>query len=240
MSRSLHQAFQTLQADLSKNPVKYESIFWDFAKFLMQKYQIKAGDDIYDFNEIEFYFNDNKNHKDCYTHCHPLQTRTYCWYVHRGLNNSIKNGNRKGLDITFGSGTNIFGGILIRSIKKVNQIIPGPSLSVDALIYSLQVQNISDFAEKIEQIDIDNSIVKIIDRENSLDKYVYRGTRIGLRGCGPFVNSLYRFAFIEKGSKIKDKEKLAKIAFCKDAREADKIREDLGYLLKVDCQTFIY
>lgn len=240
MSRSLHQRFQTLQVDLSKNPIDYESIFWDFATFLMQNYRIKAKNDIYDFNEIEFYFNDGKNHIDSYTHSNPLQTKTYSWYVHRGLNFSIKNGNRKGLDITFGSGENIFGGILIRSLKKESRIIPGPSLSVAELMQSIGTTEIKAFSDEIERTDINNSALQIIERENQLNKDVYRSTRIGLCGCKPFVDALYRFAFIEKGSKIKDKEKLAKIALCKDKREEDQIREDIGYLPKVDCQTFRY
>ncbi len=221
-----------LQKSIKKNnnADEFENIFWEAGKDLMCNYQIQMNEDLYDFVEIEFYYNDKDIHNDEYTHGNERQKKCFEWYIHRTNNNGIRNGRRKGLDITFGN-ENAYGGVLIRAIKNQNNICAGPSLTVDQLIKSAKTDNIKEFTEKIEKAQIENSSLKIVKRKSQLDKYVYRGPRIGLCDCKQFANSLYRFAFLE--GKIKDKEKLAEIAICKDNRSKKDVSRDLGYNIKI-------
>jgi hypothetical protein len=173
-------------------------------------------------------------HNDCYTNCNEIKKNTLQWYLHRGSNGGIKNGNRKGIDITIGNGVDVFGGVLIRSLQnEEGNVITGPSLSVDAIMKAMEIQDVQTLENQIGNTPIDKSALRVVTREDQHLNYVYRGPRIRLPGVKPFKDSLYRFAFLK--GKILDKEKLAKIAICKDMRDKDFVRSDLGYSIKVDC-----
>ena len=232
----MNQWFENLQSDIknASNAGRYEEIFWKSAKDLLFNYHIECEKSSFNIVEIEFYYFDKKLHPDCYTHCHDIQKNTLQWYLHRGSNGGIKNGNRKGIDITIGNGVDVFGGVLIRSLQdSEGNIITGPSLSVDAIIKAMEIQDVHTLENQIGNTPIDKSALRVVAREDQHLNYVYRGPRIGLSGVKPFKDTLYRFTFLK--GKIPDKEKLAKIAICKDNRDKDFVRSDLGYSIKVDC-----
>jgi len=68
-------------------------------------------------------------------------------------NGKLKNGNRKGIDLTIGDEEQMaFGGILIRAIQNVGtkEYIYGPSKVVDKLITDLCKTDINDISEILE------------------------------------------------------------------------------------------
>jgi hypothetical protein len=79
---------------------------------ILTEYQLYINDEKYDFSEIEFYYNDKK-HKDCSVY-------------KRVTKNGILFFHRYGIDISFDSNENHYGGILIRSLFKGNKHIYGP------------------------------------------------------------------------------------------------------------------
>ncbi|CAJ0829038.1 8558_t:CDS:1 [Entrophospora sp. SA101] len=112
----------------------------------------------YQIIELEFYFNTLENnsndnallHCDPYSHQHEHQKTSGEWYFHRVGKFGYRGGTRKGIDITFGN-ENAYGGILIRSIKRIidnedddeNELIEGPSLIVDEILRLCGVDNLS-------------------------------------------------------------------------------------------------
>lgn len=80
---------------------------------LFNDWLIQVNENCYRILELEFYYNDGHGHKDFYTHGHAMQKTSGHWYFHYS-----------GIDLTFGS-ENIYGGILIRSVEKI-QLTPIP------------------------------------------------------------------------------------------------------------------
>lgn len=103
--------------------------------------------------EIEFYLYDSIQHPDPYSHRRPIQLQT-CgyWYFHSmGLKeSSYKGGSYKGIDLTFGEESIIFGGILFRSMISLKQpydFIEGPSKLVDRLLQVAEKSNIAELVK---------------------------------------------------------------------------------------------
>lgn len=91
--------------------------FDKLAKILFESFHIVKANSIYDFLEIEFYFC-NQNHKDEITY--PRICESGLWLFHSS-----------GVDITFESDKEHYGGILIRSLVKIDEqqkakVIAGP------------------------------------------------------------------------------------------------------------------
>lgn len=113
----------------SRFNVLAEKLFWQF--------NIMKGDYIYDFLEIEFYFY-NQHHKDEITY--PRLTERGLWYFHPS-----------GVDITFESDKNHFGGILIRSLLKSDkqnnalEIITGPLKCEYELFDKIDISGIDEY-----------------------------------------------------------------------------------------------
>lgn len=101
--------------------------------------EINKSGNQYRICEIEFYLNDDKYHKDTFTHGDPIQATNGKWYMHRMTAKnpmSFKGGTYKGMDLTFGKPGQIYGGILIRSIMniKTRTHIEGPCNCLDAIL----------------------------------------------------------------------------------------------------------
>lgn len=97
------------------------SKFEEVAKELMNGWCIKRGGSLYEIVEIEFYLYNN-NHPDCITY--PRNMSQGRWFFHKS-----------GVDITFESDENCYGGILIRGIKSQGdgRYILGPFKCVEEL-----------------------------------------------------------------------------------------------------------
>ncbi len=111
---------------LEEDGFSIDRIFECIAMKLFREYHIQKGKDRYDFLEIEFYYY-AQGHEDIITY--PRRVEKGKWYFHAS-----------GVDISFESvcadinksckertpGNDYFGGILIRSLLKDNEIINGP------------------------------------------------------------------------------------------------------------------
>lgn len=100
---------------LKENTCQISEIFDAIATKLFNEYRIKKGNNIYNFLEIEFYYYE-ENHKDVITYKREIEGGH--WFFHAS-----------GLDISFKSSykdrdliNSFYGGILIRSLLKVNEI----------------------------------------------------------------------------------------------------------------------
>ncbi|MGN1254619.1 MAG: hypothetical protein ACI4T9_08545 [Prevotella sp.] len=99
-----------------------ERIFSEVAQELMSNYVIKKQDKQYRLLEIEFYWN-SAQHPDVSTYRRKMKEGY--WFLHPS-----------GLDITFPSDEDAYGGILIRTIQSIDhpeEIYSGPWKCSDAL-----------------------------------------------------------------------------------------------------------
>ena len=111
-------------------PESFEKI----AKDLFSQYELKIGKDAFELVEIEFYYFSD-NHQDGFVHVHEISEAGRL-RLHGA-----------GLDITFASNSDEYGGILIRSIKNIQTGVytNGPILSADKLILSISLFEESSF-----------------------------------------------------------------------------------------------
>ena len=122
----------------------YDAHFRNIAESLFANFAIQNGPDIYRFVEIEFYLNttETKDHKISY----PRQTSAGEWFLHES-----------GVDLAFESNDDVYGGILIRSIKsgtsyeykEGDQFINGPRKSS---WYILDGQNAFGHDERLSRL----------------------------------------------------------------------------------------
>ena len=63
-----------------------------------------CGNTFFRITEVEVYFNDDKNHKDTFTHGDKYQRNGGHWYFHRMNGGTYKAGTYKGLDLAIGKG----------------------------------------------------------------------------------------------------------------------------------------
>ena len=126
--KNLNVFFNTKIKENDNNIENIENGFEHLAQYLINETILEANNNIYEICEIEFYYYDESvEHEDVYTHQNDdFQTKSDRFYFHNS-----------GVDITFGKG-NAYGGILIRSIKKLedNKLISGPRLVVQELLNS--------------------------------------------------------------------------------------------------------
>lgn len=113
---------QLLNIPVEASQEAIRSRFALLAEALFRDFQIEKGGEVYDFLEIEFYFW-NAVHQDEITY--RRQCPAGMWYFHSS-----------GVDISFASDSNRYGGILLRSVVRVApkpEIIAGPLRLVNHL-----------------------------------------------------------------------------------------------------------
>jgi len=174
----------------------YHQIFTILAEKLLNHYCIIVNQKPLRICEIEFYLKTPK-HQDIFTHCDKDQQIFNRWYFHRQNGKSYKSGTYKGLDLTFGYSkqhNNIYGGILIRSIKdlETDKLIEGPCKVVDyilkltdcksiqELVTNCQKMNEQSNNETIHAKKLDNNSLLYITPYKLQDEQVYYGPRVGI------------------------------------------------------------
>lgn len=108
--------------NLPQNPSEYFDYFFEIAKILMNKSVISKRGINYEIVESEFYLF-TPNHQDVITY--PRKINPGQWFFHQS-----------GVDLTFMSNENQFGGILIRGLRKISgdkRQIFGPQKCVEEL-----------------------------------------------------------------------------------------------------------
>ena len=171
---------------IKENDNNIENGFKHLAQYLINETILEANNNIYQICEIEFYYyNESVEHKDVYTHQNDdFQTKSNRFYFHNS-----------GVDIAFGS-DNAYGGILIRSIKKLedNKLISGPRLVVQELLNSSD--NLCTQMELKEK-----------PKEKTTDYELLRAFRVGLNITGEDGQEDYifkRYRYILNDSSVLD------------------------------------
>ncbi|MBD5326262.1 MAG: hypothetical protein HDS04_06240 [Bacteroides sp.] len=125
----------TLKKLLSKdyNDIRdYDNYFAEIAQELMCNYIIVTGKAEYDIIDIEFYLY-TPEHQDVITY--PREMDEGRWFFHAS-----------GVDITFRSTKSVFGGILIRGLRKnKNEYIGGPQKCVNELWHDFDAFSTSGY-----------------------------------------------------------------------------------------------
>jgi len=129
----------------SLNEEQFQEFFEHVAHKLLNEFVLMANQKAFRITEIEFYFWHPTVHSDLFTHRDLQQQNMAEWYFHK-TGNSFRGGTFKGLDITFGKTNEYYGGILIRSIESldIEELIEGPSVTVDHLLLTCGVSTISE------------------------------------------------------------------------------------------------
>ena len=147
------------------------------AKQLFNQYEILKGEKIYNFLEIEFYFYSN-NHPDNTTYKRNMPAGK--WYTHLS-----------GIDITFESNNECYGGILIRSIiDNKENVVNGPLCTLFELFDNIDIEG--------ESV----NIPLIRKKTNSNTIQIESTTRFGINS-GMYKDSKYRYYDSSKDIKWK-------------------------------------
>lgn len=205
------------------SPSNISASFDQIANDLFNNYIIQVNHNFYRLLEIEFYYNDLKDHKDSYTHGHKWQKRTGYWYVHGS-----------GIDISIGN-NEASGGILLRSIEKLlspptnkkEQYIFGPLNVLTELISGFN----NCFDPKPNVFALVSPANHSINLPQVQEKEIIQCGRIGLSAKDEkFEDSLYRYLIFPK-LPHKEKTKIAELLYNKwsdDKDRLDKIKKLLG------------
>jgi len=176
---------------LSIDQGNIEDSFYEIANSLINEYKLHAGSSSYQISNIEFYYYNEKLHRD--DNCHSLkfkrakvrQLLNSKWYVHKeSINPNYKH---KGIDFTFGDGMS-FGGILIKEVvRREDHKRFSQSKFVDELINVLEPKDSVEFIKMIEEQE------KLTFKKSSKqDLSIKRCPRIGLVK-ETFKDCLYAF-----------------------------------------------
>jgi hypothetical protein len=216
--------FKNLQEEIEGKTIdELQCIFYETAKDLMNNYILKIDNLELELTEIEFYYNDEKYHKDLYAHGNELQKTSKYLYVHK------RAPKRGGIDLTFGN-DNFFGGILIRGIKNNNIYVSGPGRVKMHIAEKLNIENKYEKIQELFKNLKNENKISLKKINSSKDKYpVLHSIRVGLPTeiDEEFYNALYRFArldHIEAEKKTLKKEaKLEDIPYLKSISNRTKV-----------------
>lgn len=194
--------------------------------FVMNRLCLVIGETRFRIIEAEVYYK-SKEHNDVYTHCDSEQLKQFSWYF-----------NGMGLDITFGREgqipeENIYGGILIRGIKRLTgetEYISGVSNCLKAL-----------FAET-QKIDHGKPCFYFIENQEYSVSENYepvKSSRIGLTKRADdkddFLTRNYRYlSDLCPEHKFKAKEDVVRNLLVNKKIDNNKAASILGYQLKTN------
>lgn len=180
---SSNKDYLNIDSKLYKNCGSLEEKFKLFASYLLKQFKINIRDNVCSIEEIEIYYN-SSNHKDEYVHKNKDQLTNGKWYFHQYHNGTYKSGTYKGMDITFGNGKDIYGGVLIRSIMDEDdeEFITGPCNTVNYILKQLDHCEISDLVDEMNTLDVfdkKNPFYLTVSADQNNDK-IFSGPRVGL------------------------------------------------------------
>jgi hypothetical protein len=194
--------------------------------FVMNRLCLVVGDTLFRIVEAEVYYK-SPGHKDLYTHGDAEQLKQSSWYF-----------NGMGLDISFGKAgqtteENIYGGILIRGIKRISgetEFISGVSNCLKAL-----------FAE-IQKIDHGKPCFYFIENQEDFvpeNFKPFKSSRIGLTKRADdkddFLTRNYRYLTdLCPEHKFKSKEDLVRNLLASKKISTETVVSILGYQLKTN------
>jgi hypothetical protein len=181
-----------------ENAIKYS--FGHIAGKIINKSHLIINNKEHRICEIEFYVY-CKKHLDNYVHKTDDQLNYGFFYFHRYKNGTYKEGTYKGVDITLGNGKNMYYGILIRSIMRINDshFIEGPcrcmnyileQFNCDKVIYFVNDKYFNSF-----RVTDNKNPMYICDALDLRHETLHRSPRIGLSDKYPeYQHKEYRYA----------------------------------------------
>lgn len=199
-TKEIEEAIKTLQKLLAVDPAEItlesaKNRFEEIAGLLLHRFVLVSNQSTFRVTEIEFYFNDllksssSANHPDTFAHGDTLQLKLCgAWYFHRS-GPTLKGGTYKGLDLCFGEPNKAYGGILLRSMVKVEEgeekdVIEGPCNLVNTILdLNSRHENLKLFVEN----DL-KGVKSAFDLQSKLflqpcapfDAKIYSSPRVGL------------------------------------------------------------
>ena len=179
----------------------YDNYFAEIAQELMCNYIITTDKAEYDIIDIEFYLYTPK-HQDVITY--PREMDEGRWFFHQS-----------GVDITFRSTKSVFGGILIRGLRKNNnEYIGGPQKCVNELWHDFDAFSSNGYPIlKYSPSKFDSNglwrgkrwiKIKEEDREKRIKKWIENG--FDRKACEEYITKefnsgmchLYRYIYLPK------------------------------------------
>lgn len=168
-----------------------ENEFYNVADIIFNYGKIIVNDTTFLIREIEFYYYKDIEHEDMFTHKNAKQKEMLKWYFHGA-----------GVDITFGN-KNAYGGILIRSILKVNAKNSSNNVFIDGSINTFDA--LFSFQKNVtEQNSIQLMFSEKPNYRNEID--IIKSLRVGLsfkkdidiETQKNFIAKKYRFVVFDK------------------------------------------
>lgn len=246
-----------------------EKQFSDIADKLFNHWVLVTPSAKYRFTEIEFYYSNicSENidipdhfppeagipyiledlyqtgfpHPDPYTHGFFNQYKNDYWYLHSN-EKGLKNGKRKGLDLTIGNeGEFSYGGILIRGIRNITEdvYINGPSRVVDRIIFDMKKKSISEIKDilNLTALDKNNEIyIEEFDFKTAQIKSEesIRTTRFGLtkkkEDIDNFFDKPYRYIIeLNNANEFEDRFKIVKQLLIENKITKEQAKNILNY-----------
>lgn len=182
--------------------------FSSIASELINNYELKINDQIFQFIDIEFYFFSNV-HKDGFTMSHNRKLGEF-------------EAHKYGVDISLGNSNDSYGGILIKSLLHETRIIP-----------KSHIRN-----EIINNFQIGQNKIEINKKQNRTEKKLIQTERENLGKIDitknrdeKFKKGKYRFIIFDKKiiGKIKGKESLLR----KSNLTSSQIQKLIGYKISI-------
>lgn len=193
-----------LESKIYKDCATIQDKFKLFATYLLKQFKMKIGENVCSLEEVEIYYN-SKDHKDDYTHKNKDQLTNAMWYFHQYPNGTYKSGTYKGLDITFGNGKDIYGGVLIRSIENTttNEFITGPCNVVTYILKKLECEEITDLVKKMKTLEVLNekNPFYLTIQPTQENTQIFTGPRVGLSLKYP-TYLIKEYRYLKQPSKI--------------------------------------
>lgn len=165
-----------------KDPRPY---FDAFANVILNHAILRVAEHSLIITEIEFYYRTvtTEIHNDTYVHGDRDQLSNECFYFHRQNGGTYRGGTYKGLDITFGNGMDVYGGMLIRSVMLGEEYIEGPCRTVDKILQLAERDSIQELVKPYPlplSINGSNQIMYIEYAAESRNHRIFKGARVGL------------------------------------------------------------
>jgi len=220
-----------------------QELFEKIANELINNSRVVVGTNAFQIKEIEFYLH-RPNHIDPYVDGSEAQKKFGLWYLNRFTSHDAYNErNRyKRIDITFGeNGTH--GGILIRSIKPLNEthmppVIVGPSKVADKIR-----AYVTDAGSSLDDIRSDSedyvfsseSPMRVVAGENygrKILSYSRQGLPDKKEGGAEYRTRHYRFFDDECLANIKGKETIFGNLIERGICQIGEAKTILGYNIK--------
>ena len=129
--KTVDSLYEALRLDGVETVFELEKEFARIAGALINDFAIRKADKLYRFVEIEFYHSMADRNEGCDGVTYPRESDALQYFFHKS-----------GMDLTFLSDAERYGGILIRAIRCGDEFINGPYKVADTLFDQFDARNL--------------------------------------------------------------------------------------------------